>query len=620
MAMRSGMMKTWQGPLVALALAACGPQGTAPAPAEVPSAEADTSGWPHGAMVAAADPRAVEAGLAVLREGGHAVDAMIAAHAVLGLVEPQSSGIGGGGFLVIHERESGDTRVYDGRETAPAAVDEGLFLDPDGTVRDYISSWQSGLSTGVPGQVALYKAAHDAHGQVEWEELFKPAIDLAREGFEVSPRLAGLLANPRLRAAIELDDRPVSAAYFYPGGNPLEAGDMRDNAPYADTLTEIALVGPKAFYTGPRAERIVATVAEEPRPGAMTLEDLGTYAVVERAPLCSMQGDYRVCSAPPPSSGGVTQGMILGLYQRLVAARRPNSDEARMRAWVDAQRLAYADRDHYVADPDFVPVPSSDLLDPRYLDARASEVPAPGARPQPGDPGAVLGRDPVIGLWGRDTTEDAPGTTHLSVIDSEGNVASMTATVESAFGNSRMVDGFLLNNELTDFARDPAKNGLPLANAPASGKRPRSSMSPTVVFDADGEVAMVTGSPGGNSIVAYVSKTLVGVLEWGLTAQEAANLPNVVARGETVRVEIDMPGGQAWADSLKAAGYTVQEVEGENSGLHLIVVREDGLEGGADPRREGVARSLQPGPAGDAETPAPPVRSPAPSEPSAPGE
>ncbi|MEM0984752.1 MAG: gamma-glutamyltransferase family protein [Pseudomonadota bacterium] len=577
-----------------LALAACDT-----APADVPAAEPDSAeqsvdAWPHGAMVAAADPRAVDAGLAVLGAGGHAVDAIIAAHAVLGLVEPQSSGMGGGAFLVVHDRASGETRVYDGRETAPADADEGLFLDETGAVRGYIDSWQSGLSVGVPGQVALYKAAHDGHGQAEWADLFAPAIALAEEGFEVSPRLAGLLASERLRGAVVLDEYPSSAAYFYPDGEPLAAGAVRDNAPYAETLSEIALVGPSAFYTGPRAERIVAAVGEAPRPGTMTLDDLADYQVIERSPLCSTQGAHTICSAPPPSSGGVTQGMILGLYQRLVEARQPNSDDGRMQAWVDAQRLAYADRDHYLADPDFVPVPAADLLNRRYLDDRAQMVPANGATPQPGDPGAVLGRDPIIQLWGRDTTDETPGTTHLSVIDDNGNVASMTATVESPFGNSRMVDGFLLNNELTDFARDPVMNGLPVANAPAGGKRPRSSMSPTIVFDADGDVVMVTGSPGGNSIVAYVSKTLVGVLEWGLTAQEAVALPNVIARGQKVRVEVGVDGGQQWADHLSAAGYDVAESQGENSGLHVIVVRPDGLEGGADPRREGVAKALRP--------------------------
>lgn len=579
----------------ALLLSACGGNEAPPQAPPAPEPEADMTGeWPHGAMIAAADPRAVEAGLEILAEGGHAVDAAIAVHAVLGLVEPQSSGIGGGAFLLVHERESGETFVYDGRETAPAAATEALFVKDDGEVMGFLEAWQSGRSAGVPGQIALYSAAHEAHGTADWARLFQPAIELAETGFEVSPRLAGLLANERLRQATRLDENSVSAAYFYPEGEPLAAGARRDNPAYAQMLREVAEDGPAAFYAGPRAERIVEATTADPFGGAMTLEDLASYEVEQRAPLCGAYRSMRVCSAPPPSSGGVTQAMILGLYDRLAEPAEDGApgEAERLTAWVDAQRLAYADRDHYVADADFVPVPAAELVHETYLDIRAGERFAPDAAPQPGDPGAALDQGPIIDLWGRDTTEDAPGTTHLSIIDLEGNVVSMTASVEAPFGNARMVDGFLLNNQLTDFARDPSLGGLPLANAPAGGKRPRSSMSPTIVFDEDGEVAMVTGSPGGNSIIAYVSKTLVGVLDWGLTAQEAIELPNVIARGPTVGVEIGTETGERWADLLREAGYEVREREGENSGLHVIVVREDGLEGGADPRREGVARGL----------------------------
>ncbi len=578
--------------MVALLSASCS-RSQPPAPdVAVSEPTAETGEWRHGAMVAAADPRAVQAGLDVLARGGHAVDAAIAVHAVLGLVEPQSSGIGGGAFMLVYERESGNVRVYDGRETAPAAADESLFVVDD-EVLDFVPAWQSGRSAGVPGQVALYKTAYDAHGRVEWSGLFDAAIDLAEAGFEVSPRLAGLLANPRLRTASRLDEHPVAAAYFYPDGEPLAAGARRTNRDYAETLRDIAANGPAAFYAGARAEAIVAALAEGPLPSEMTVEDLAAYTVIERAPLCGEFRTWRICSAPPPSSGGVVQPMILGIYDRLTQATGATSRADQVRAWVDAQRLTYADRDHYVADGDFVPVPAGDLIHPTYLDARAGQVFEPGQKPVPGDPGEVLGRGPMIGLWGRDTSEDAPGTTHISIIDQDGNAVSMTATVESAFGNSRMVDGFLLNNELTDFARQPNINGLPVANAPAAGKRPRSSMSPTLVFNADGSLAMVTGSPGGNSIVAYVSKSLVSVLDWGMTAQAAVALPNIVARGETVRVETNMPMGQDWAKMLSQAGYNVRESAGENSGLHVIVVRDNGLDGGADPRREGVARSLE---------------------------
>ena len=575
-------------PLAVASLAACGGQQTAPEPPGEIESAADA--WTHGAMVAAADPRAVQAGLDVIAAGGHAVDAAIAVHAVLGLVEPQSSGIGGGAFMLVYERETGELTVYDGRETAPAAAMEDYFFK-DGEVMGFIEAWQSGRAIGVPGQVALYKAAHDAHGQSEWAGLFEPAITLATDGFEVSPRLAEFLTSDRLRAVSRLDDDPAAAAYFYPEGEPVAEGTPLVNADYAETLREIAQVGPSAFYTGPRAERIVAAASAEPMGSLMTLEDLANYQVEVRGALCGSFRTYRICSAPPPSSGGVTQSAILGLYNRLLPEGTTDETE-RLITWVDAMRLAYADRDHYVADPEFVPVPGEDLINPVYLDVRAGQVEEPAAIPQPGDPGEALARGPMIDLWGRDTTEGAPGTTHLSIVDLEGNVVSMTATVEAPFGTSRLVDGFLLNNQLTDFAREAVKNDLPLANAPAGGKRPRSSMSPTIVFDATDDVFMVTGSPGGNSIVAYVSKTLVGVLDWGLSAQDSIDLPNVIARGETVGVEVGTETGERWAGLLREAGYNVREREGENSGLHVIIVREDGLEGGADPRREGVARAL----------------------------
>ena len=589
-------MRQLTGLALALTLAGCAPQPNAPAAstteAQVAAPVAELA-WTKGAMVAAADPRAVEAGLEILRAGGNAVDAAIAVHAVLGLVEPQSSGIGGGAFLVYYHRTSDTVTVFDGRETAPAAATPELFLK-DGKVMDFISSWQSGRSVGVPGQIALYKSAHAASGEADWASLFAPAIRLAEQGFEVSPRLAELLAEPRLRAAIRLDDNPDTAAYFYPDGQPLAAGFVRTNPAYAATLAAIAEDGPAAFYTGSIAAEIVDAVNEGPDGGSMTLEDLAAYDVVTRDAVCGeLQTGYKICSAPPPSSGGIAQNMIMGLYEHLRPASRVNSDERLyLKAFVDAQRLAYADRDHYVADADHVPVPTAELIDPAYIKARALEVFAPDAKSFPGDPGVVLGKEPMRPMWGEDPTEPGAGTTHISIIDQHGNAVAMTATVEAAFGSSRWAAGFLLNNELTDFAREPTRGGKPVANAPGTDKRPRSSMSPTIVFDKGGDLFMVTGSPGGNSIVAYVAKTLVGVLEWGKTAQEAAALPNVIARGDTVAVEIDVPGGPEAAEALRELGYTVEERTGENSGLHLIVVRENGLEGGADPRREGVALPL----------------------------
>nr|WP_070960378.1 gamma-glutamyltransferase family protein [Hyphomonas sp. Mor2] len=575
----------------ALCLAACAQANNSSeieAP-EPPVVEEDL--WTHGAMVAAADPRAVEAGLDALRRGGHAVDAAIAVHTVLGLVEPQSSGIGGGAFMVVYEREKDEITVYDGRETAPMAIDENLFVE-NGEVLGFLEAWQSGKSAGVPGAIALYKTAHDVHGKNEWASNFESAITLADDGFIVSPRLAGTLGDARIQQFTRLDDHPVSAAYFFPDGEPLAEGAVRDNPDYAETLRRVATEGIGSFYAGENAEAIVAALAEDPRPSTMTVEDIANYQVKVRPPLCGTWREYRICSAPPPSSGGVTQNSIPGLYDRLLP-EDATAPFARVRAFVDAQRLAYADRDHYVADADFVQVPAMDLINPRYLDIRATEVFEPSEKPTPGDPGVALGGNPMVGLWGQDPTEDAPGTTHFSIVDQDGNVVSMTATVEAAFGNSRMVNGYLLNNELTDFAREPRKSNLPVANAPGPGKRPRSSMSPTIIFDQDGDLKMVTGSPGGNSIVAYVSKTVLAVLDWGDSAQEAVARPNIIARGETVGVEVDVEGGQEIADELNALGYSVQERRGENSGLHVILVTEDGLDGGADPRREGVALALE---------------------------
>ena len=576
-----------------LAIASCSP-GKTQKQTEEPGIEAtETDGpapWTHGAMVAAGDPRAVEAGLKILRAGGNAVDAAIAVHAVLGLVEPQSSGLGGGAFMLYYDHTSGEITVFDGRETAPAGATPDMFMR-DGEPLSFVEAWQSGRSVGVPGQVALYKAAHDAVGVADWASLFEPAIEIAESGFEVSPRLARFLSNEGYRNAYRLDDNPVTAAYFFPNGEPLAAGDIRDNPDYAATLAQIAAEGPDVFYTGALAEAIVAAAGEAPLGGTLSMEDLADYQVKVRAPLCGTHDDYRICSAPPPSSGGVAQNMIYGLYKRLLPTEGEMTEEIYLKAFVDAQRLTYADRDHYVADADVVSVPSEDLINPKYLDARAGDRFAPDASPTPGDPGEVLGRGSMIGMWGRDATIHAPGTTHISIIDKDGNAVSMTATIESLFGSSRMAGGFLLNNQLTDFSFVPTKSGLPVANAVAPGKRPRSSMSPSMVFDKNGRLFMVTGSPGGNSIIAYVAKTIVAVLDWGKSAQEAADLPNIIARGDKVRVEVATDNGRKAAEALRDMGYDVDARQGENSRLHLIIVREDGLEGGADSRGEGVVRT-----------------------------
>lgn len=453
---------------------------------------------------------------------------------------------------------------------------------------DFFEAWQSGKAIGVPGVVALYKSAHNQHGKLPWAEVLKPAIRLATEGFKVSPGLANSLATMAKQS--RLRKNPGAADYFYPAGNPLEVGHVLRNPEYAETLTQIANKGINAFYTGEIAEAITAAAQAEPNGGSLTLEDLAGYEVVKRPVIC---GDFRnmeICTSSPPSSGAA-QIMIAGIYEHLAAGAMSRADQ--IAAFVDAQRLAYADRDHYFGDPDEVDIPLNGLLDPKYLRHRATERFAPDANPTPGDPGLVLHRDAAEGRFATDRTKEASGTTHLSIIDGEGNAVSMTATVEAAFGAQRWAAGFVLNNEMTDFTRELSRDGSRPANAIVPGRRPRSSMSPTMVFDASGDLFMVTGSPGGNSIPAYVAKTILGVLDWNMTAQEVVDFPNIVARGETVRVEISIDPGQAIADDLKARGYKIQEREAENSGLHIIVIREDGLEGAADNRREGIVDEAQ---------------------------
>lgn len=537
----------------------------------------NSEAWPHGAMASVANPHATNAAIEVLAEGGHAVDAAIAAHLVLGLVEPQSSGIGGGGFMLVFERRERATTFYDGRETAPANATPDMFMQDEASM-PYVQAWQSGRSVGVPGVVALYKKAHEKHGRLAWSRLFEPAIRLAEAGFEVSPRLADMLVG--VAKYTRLDENPGAADYFYPNGQALVAGQIRKNPEYASTLRALAEDGIGTFYGGALAREIVAAARAEPNPGSLQVADLASYAVIERPVVC---GDYRaleICSASPPSSGAM-QIMIARLYDYLQAQADSTS---KMQDFVDAQRLAYADRDHFFADPDRVDVPVAALLDQTYLQQRAAARFAPQAPSEHGDPmGSVA--------IGADTTEEANGTTHLSIVDGEGNAVSFTATVESAFGSARWVRGFVLNNEMTDFARSyDAKKPTP-ANVIEGGKRPRSSMSPTMVFDDSGELVLVTGSPGGNSIPAYVAKTILGVFDWQLTPQQAVDHPNIIARGSRVRVEIGVDGGMQVAEGLKNQGYEVQEREGENSGIHLIQVTKDGLIGVADKRREGTVQA-----------------------------
>lgn len=539
--------------LFGLATAACSAQESEPGPA----------------MVAAANPHAVEAGLEALRDGGSAIDAAIAIQTTLSLVEPQSSGIGGGAFMVYYDAGTGETTVYDGREMAPAATTTEHWLDENGEPLGFMTAWTSGRAVGVPGVIAMLAQAHADHGDRDWADNFTFAETLAEDGFEISPRLHSLIV--RVGQARDVSTTPDLRNYLFDeAGAAHPVGHVLTNPDYAGSLRLIADDW-RNFYEGPLAEDIVAAVAAGPVPGQMTLEDLANYRPEVRAPICREYRIWNICSAPPPSSGGVIVNEIMGMLEPFdMAATGPDTAEG-WRRFIEASRLAYSDRDAFIADTAFVDVPVEALLSEDYINTRSALIDRDTAIP------SIPAGEP-----------DLPGTSHFVVVDSAGNVVSITTTVEFLFGSNRMAGGFFLNNQLTDFNFNPLNaDGSLAANAPAGGKRPRSSMSPTIVFDADGEFELATGSPGGASIIAYVSKTLVGMLDWGLTPQEAINLPNVVGRGDIIRIEDSFPA--ELAEELRAMGFTLDANRTENSGLHIIRRLDDGsLVGGADPRREGM--------------------------------
>jgi len=534
-------------------------------------------------MVVAANPLAAEAGLAVLREGGSAADAAIAAQFVLGLVEPQSSGIGGGAFLLAHDASDGSLTAWDGRETAPAAATPEMFLGPDGRPMGFFDAVVGGLSVGVPGVPALLDSVHRRHGRLPWARLAEPAIRIAEEGFAISPRLAALIAGDRERLAAH----PSTAGYFLEAdGTPKAAGAVLRNPAYAETLRAIAAGGAQAFYRGPIAADVAAAVRGHPtNPGTMTTDDLAAYRAVAREAVCGPYRAVRVCGMGPPSSGGLAVLQILGVLDHFgMGSLDPMSADA-AHLMVEATRLAFADRSLYVADRDFVPVPVRGMTDPAYLTQRAQLVSRDRAMEAPaaGNPPWREGRL----LWAPDSAPGRPSTTHVSVVDGDGNAVSMTSSVESAFGARLMVRGFLLNNQLTDFAFAPVVDGRPAANRAEPGKRPRSSMSPTIVFDRDGDPVLVVGSPGGARIIGYVARTISAVVDRGMDPGDAVALPHVVSIGRAA----DLEEGTAAADlrgALEARGHAVS-VRELNSGLSAIVRREGRLLGGADPRREGVA-------------------------------
>ena len=572
-------------------LAACAPQGQTGEEAETPIAAASEDTTPatsepaFAGMVSAASPDAVEAGLRVLRAGGDAVDAAIAVQAALSLVEPQSSGIAGGAFMLRFDAQTGDITVYDGRERAPADATPELFIDENGEVLGFVPAWRSGLSTGAPGAISMLALAHEDHGALPWADNFTYSIELARNGFEVQPRLN--MSATRMAEFTDIEEVGAAASYLFDeNAEAWPVGHILTNEPYAQTLEAIA-EDYRNFYTGEIAEAIVAAVAEEPRPGTLSMEDLANYEAQRRDPICAPYRGLSVCSAPPPSSGGVAINAILGILENFdMSQYGPDSIDG-WALFIEASRLAYADRDRYVGDTEFVAVPVEGMIDRAYLAERSGliDLENPIEAVQAGTPPGAEDQ-PV------DTTDDQPGTTHFVVVDADGDVVSMTTTVESIFGSGRLVNGFFLNNQLTDFARDPRDEaGRLLPNAAEPGKRPRSSMSPTIVLDGEGAFKLATGSPGGNSIIAYTAKSLVAMIDWGMHPQEAAALPNVVARGDTINIETGFD--DAMLAELESRGFTIRGNRGENSGIHIVMVDDNGeMIGGADPRRDGFVGTV----------------------------
>lgn len=575
--------------LVACASAPTSFQYTAPQQPEGASGLTAKPGWATTRFaVAAANPLATDAGYQVLKAGGSAVDAAVAVQMVLTLVEPQSSGIGGGAFL-LHSNGR-EVEAFDGRETAPAAADERLFLGANGQPLPFHDAVVGGRSVGVPGTVRLLEMAHRQHGKLPWASLFQPAITLAENGFAVSPRLNTLLANEQ-----HLRKDPVAAAYFYPGGQPLAVGTTLRNPELAVVLRRIATEGSRAFYEGDIALAIVEKVQRHPtNPGRLTAADLAGYQPKKRAPLChdwrARERDYRICGFPPPSSGAIAIGQILGILSHTPAATLPLDSGQPSADWLhlytEAARLAFADRGQYVADPDFVQPPAgswASLLDPAYLASRARLIGAQSMKTaQPGTPGRAVSR------YAPAPEQVEYGTSHISIVDPYGNAIAMTTTIEDQFGSRQMVRGFLLNNELTDFSFAPADaQGRAIANRVQPGKRPRSSMAPTLVFDKPSQqLVLSAGSPGGALIIHYTAKTLYGTLQWGLNAQQAIALPNFGSNnGPTLLEQGRFP--PAVVQALQARGHEVREQD-MTSGLQAIQRTATGWFGGADPRREGI--------------------------------
>jgi gamma-glutamyltranspeptidase/glutathione hydrolase len=568
--------------ILALASIPAGAQEIRPAPEGASSRTEKPLVVSSRHMVVAAEPLAAAAGREILRSGGSAVDAAIATELVLGLVGPQSSGLGGGAFLVLWDAKSRVLRTFDGRETAPAAAKPDRFLR-DGKPMDFGDAVRSGLSVGVPGLMRMLEVVHRQYGKLPWAQLFASAIKLAEEGFPVSPRLNALLRESRSEHFA-----PAARSYFFDAsGEPLATGTVLKNPEYAATLRALAEKGADALYRGPIADAVIKAVGEAPiAAGDMTAADLAAYSAKERDAVCVSYRMRKVCGMGPPSSGAIAVGSVLKLIEPFAVVQGPAAKMTApaLHVIAEAERLAFADRGRYIADPDQIHVPSG-LLDDAYLAERRRLIDPRTAmlKAEPGLPPGLAKR-----TFGKDATREALGTTQISIVDDEGNALSMTATIESAFGSHLWVAGFLLNNELTDFSFDPVDaDGVAVANAVAGGKRPRSSMAPTIVLDPHGEPEIVTGSPGGAQIILYVVKTLIAMLDWGLNAQEAAAFANFGSQGGAFQIEASPD--LVWPMSeMSSFGHAVTTTV-MTSGVHTIMRRDGHLEGGADPRREGVA-------------------------------